>query len=779
MSWKIWWNKWQGSELLPIIPPNAPLKEGSKVKPEYRGKTPGFKTAEGWVGLGGKWSDTYQMDRDGARRADKWGAGIGLQGRIFPAIDIDVEDPQLAGLIEKLAFDILGPAPVRGREGSARRLLMYRIEDGEIPFRKRRLPWTGAAVELLGKGSYYNVEGLHPKGMAYRWDEHPCVKGPDSLSPITKEKLDKFFVELTATLGMFGIEPKPEKTNTSATTRKSLDDPSLHASSPELVIEALGVWENDLDSHDDFVTALAAVKAALGPRREEFYGDVEAWALGYGGNDEAYIRKTWESIKDAAVGADWLFSQARRKGFHGDAQVDFAEGNSDAEASAQIPETAFDKMLQNYIWCDQVERFVDVRTYDFLNESTFAKKHTDVAPYGSSGTKTAAAQFFNSVGARKAERTTYRPGQGIFIDEVAGIDFETKKPLIIKAVNLWKPSLLVPIEGGDISPWLEHVEKIFGPIEDPAAQHFLNWCAFKLQRRGEKINHAPVIVGPVQGTGKDTVLMPVQIALGPHNVATISPDTLSGQWTHYLRSELVITQELHNFEKRATNDRLKPMIASPPLTVEINMKNVKQYTIPNIQCWWFYTNHLNALPLEDSDRRFWVHHVEMETPPPKEYFNRIYRWYKLEQGYEKVAGWLMQRPMSDEIFNPMAAPPMTQGKKEMIEAGLSPQERWCGEQIMEGGPLHGRQYLMAMDIMRLATGYDVPENVRPHHAAAALRRAGYRASIQVRLPDEKPHTMWVTPEAERRVNATPHAHRALVAWYQAEDAGPTERKEAA
>ena len=93
------------------------------------------------------------------------------------------------------------------------------------------------------------------------------------------------FAELLRT---FNIKPGMlPKQNASVLVRKGLDDPSLWASSPALVLEALAAWPNDgdtLPSHEDFVRALAAIKAALGPTREEYYGAVEEWALGYGEN---------------------------------------------------------------------------------------------------------------------------------------------------------------------------------------------------------------------------------------------------------------------------------------------------------------------------------------------------------------------------------------------------------------------------------------------------------------------------------------------------------------
>src|SRR5262245_42172665 len=95
-DWQRWFTKFQGSELLPIVPPGAKIKPGSKLTPAILGKAPGKWTPEGFVGFGGKWSLDYQMTEEDAKRAAKWGAGIGVQGRIFPAGDCDVEDQYLA-----------------------------------------------------------------------------------------------------------------------------------------------------------------------------------------------------------------------------------------------------------------------------------------------------------------------------------------------------------------------------------------------------------------------------------------------------------------------------------------------------------------------------------------------------------------------------------------------------------------------------------------------------------------------------------------------------------
>lgn len=176
MNWQTWFRVF-GSELVSVIPPDA---DSDTIAKKLRGKCIGTRKADGkWVGTTGPMADRC-MTLEEAKIAHRTGAGIGMLGRHFPALDIDVDDEALAADIEKHAFSTLGPAPVRFRAGSPRRLLMYAAVPGlpkeRVEFMPSRTPpakpW---AVELLATGQYYNVEGIHPSGVPYQWrGGHPC-----------------------------------------------------------------------------------------------------------------------------------------------------------------------------------------------------------------------------------------------------------------------------------------------------------------------------------------------------------------------------------------------------------------------------------------------------------------------------------------------------------------------------------------------------------------------------------------------------------------------------
>jgi hypothetical protein len=191
MNWKAWFDAF-GGELVSVIPHDA---ESDTIAKHLRGKCPGTRKADGkWVGTTGAMADRL-MTLDEAKIAHRTGAVIGMLGRNFPALDIDVEDGEIADEIEKLAFKILGPAPVRVRAGSSRRLLMY--AGGGL--QKRRIEFFTRdgrkhAIELLATGQYYNLAGIHPSGQPYEWrGEHPCTIGPYGLTVVNAGMAEQCF----------------------------------------------------------------------------------------------------------------------------------------------------------------------------------------------------------------------------------------------------------------------------------------------------------------------------------------------------------------------------------------------------------------------------------------------------------------------------------------------------------------------------------------------------------------------------------------------------------
>jgi Family of unknown function (DUF5906) len=733
VSFKQWHDAGFTSELLPIIPPSATLTDGSTVREHHKGKTPGVKTQAGtWSGLGGRWSVELKATEPLLKKWSRWKASVGLQSRYFLGLDIDVEDAELVAAIQDLALEYLGLAPVRYREGSPRRLRMYCLAADHAPIAKMRVSWDRdglrEAVELLGDGQQYVVEGEHPKGGQYLWDEAP---GAYDVTPISAEWLGQFFEALRDLLHhSHGISTKHIVAGSANGTRKSLDDESLHAPTPQHVLDVLKVWKPDDMAHDEYVQAVAAIKAALGPDREQHFADMLEWSPGVRSQEYDEARKRWDSVTDSALGWEWLAAQGRPYGYSGDAQDDFDDGTN---PSAAIPATPLEKSQAKYIYVAKQHRYFNLAAFELFNDAQFNADNTHLAPYGSSGQQSAVAIFQNALNTRKATIATYRPGKELLIWD------ETETGLQVLALNMWRPSKIVPAQGAtleQIAPWHDVFVALFGEPGTAAYEHFMNWLAFALQNPGIKINHAPVLLGG-QGIGKDTVLVPFFEAMGEHNVKGVSVERLQGQFHDYLLGSVCYVNEMQNFERKELYNRLKEPIAAPPLWLTVNLKNQQPFVIPNIHQWIVSTNYEDAISLDDDDRRFWVHRCLLETPRDREFYARAHKFYAAG-GLELVAGWLMHRDVS--AFDPKAKPPESEAKREMIANSAPAAQRWLGEQFEEGGHYEHRAILTARECIEHArSDFNSPTavaaSVRERHCTAALKRAGFvTLPHKVKLP---------------------------------------------
>jgi hypothetical protein len=731
----LWWRDFQGSELLPGVPPSAPVMPGSSITAD--GKVPAKLTDKGWVGFR-DWPN-FRAELCDVKQWHGWGANVLLQTRIFHAIDVDVEDEKVATEIEKLAFEIVGDTSVRFRTGSARRLLLCRIKDGIVPLRKRRLGFlvngTKQFLEGLAFGQQTVVGGLHKSGATIQWrNGHPCERGPSGVPEITS--WEPLFDAVTGLLDMYGYPVVSDQgSTTAATTRRKLTEPSLHAPKPQYVLDifaAVPCNDTTVPGRQELVPLLISIKASLGNHAQEFWPTVLKWVMQHpDARDADYIATIWNSIFVAEIGYSWFEGWARSHGYTGDAQQAFDDG---VTSEPKLPENPIDRMLARFVWCQKLERYVDLTTGEMLSPKAFNAHNVAVAAFGRTGVQSAEAEFQNNLDARKAVMATYRPARGELITDTN----ERGRP--VQAVNLWRPSTIVPAQSvseNDVRPWLDHVEAIFGPLDGPAASHFLDFVAFLLQQPGVKINHALVIFGEVQGTGKDTVFVPIFRAIGMHNVSTIGPETLASPWTHFLLAQVVRVEEMMNFSRREVANKLKPMLATPPETVQVNIKNVKQYDIPNNQNYVMFTNYEDAIPIEGTDRRYWVHRCCLDAPREPEYYARLYNWLE-NGGVERVAGWLMQRDLS--AFNPLAPPPNTEAKRAMLEASQPAPVRWVRGLFAEGDAFADRTVVTISELP--LNDFHAPPGLNPKYAATALKAEGFRQALRVKINGDA-RQLWV------------------------------------
>lgn len=196
-------------DLLPVVSnPRAVVAPDSTLK--ALGKTPSrYNGARQAVGFG-KWTAHATAPAEIASWSRERDYGICIQTRRVRALDVDVDDPELAGRIAA-HLGHLG-LPMRRRDNAAKFLLAFELP-GELF--KRRVKCANGMIELLATGQQFIAVGMHPSGVRYEW----AGGLPDAFPVLSAEAFEALWADLAAT---FGVEAATES-NASVKAQKLAD----------------------------------------------------------------------------------------------------------------------------------------------------------------------------------------------------------------------------------------------------------------------------------------------------------------------------------------------------------------------------------------------------------------------------------------------------------------------------------------------------------------------------------------------------------------------------
>jgi Family of unknown function (DUF5906) len=205
-------------------------------------------------------------------------------------------------------------------------------------------------------------------------------------------------------------------------------------------------------------------------------------------------------------------------------------------------------------------------------------------------------------------------------------------------------------------------------------EHIIFWLAHRVQRPGEKINYA-LVLGGVQGIGKDTILEPVKHAVGPWNFNEIAPTNLFESFNPFVKAVILRVSEargLGDMDREGFYERTKTYTAAPPDVLTCNEKNLPQQAVVNVCGVIITTNHKTALYLPPDGRRHFVAWSPLSPGGlPPSYYDRLYSWYK-DGGHGHVAAYLMALDLTN--FNPKAPPPKTAAFHAIVDANRAAED---------------------------------------------------------------------------------------------------------
>jgi hypothetical protein len=258
-------------------------------------------------------------------------------------------------------------------------------------------------------------------------------------------------------------------------------------------------------------------------------------------------------------------------------------------------------------------------------------------------------------------------------------------------LNLYRSPQIGSGDANAATPWLDHLCKIYS--ED--ADDIINWLAHRVQRPGQKPNHA-LVLGGGQGIGKDMLLQPVKMAVGPWNFQEISPTNLMESWNPFVKAVVLRMNEAHDLgeseraNRYALYERVKVYAAAPPDVLACNDKYIRRHYVPNVLGLIITTNHKSdGVYLPSDDRRHlvsWSNCTKEEFSA--EYFNTLWQWLLREGGNEHVAAYLTQRNLS--AFDPCALPRQTTAFFDVVAASQAPEDAELADLLDDIGNRQGR-----------------------------------------------------------------------------------------
>lgn len=234
----------------------------------------------------------------------------------------------------------------------------------------------------------------------------------------------------------------------------------------------------------------------------------------------------------------------------------------------------------------------------------------------------------------------------------------------VSAINVFQESPIKPIEG-DPAPWLEFLSYLFPNKEE--CHEVKRWSATLLAKPEVRMLYGILCVSERQGQGKSLLGRIYANLVGVQNVSSPSDQALTNSaynaWI--AKKRLIISNEVYSGSSWKAYNALKSAITDE--TIHVSEKYEKGYDLTNWAHFYLCSNSLEALKIEETDRRLLYPEVT-EIAWPKKRFNELVDWLEAD-GYGIIRYWA-ENLWTDYVKKGEDAP-NTKRKIEAIENSRS------------------------------------------------------------------------------------------------------------
>lgn len=304
-----------------------------------------------------------------------------------------------------------------------------------------------------------------------------------------------------------------------------------------------------------------------------------------------------------------------------------------------------------------------------------------------------------------------------------------------KYVNVYTP--VVHPEGGDARVGRMFLEQLLPDAEE--RRWFTCWLAYKY-RHPEVPGPAVVMVARQHGTGRGTMATIIEKLFGQRYVKALDFSTFAGktyqsQYNSWGAETLVVTVDESSeaqggsvfAAKRDTYERIKELVEPRAKLRHFVRHGLPPFTAYSYVTYFIATNHADALPLPADDRRIWV--GTNGERRDLEFWNEVNEWMEAPENIGAFAAWLEEVDIGE--YSPYLPPPMTSGKRAMIEMSASPIDHAMTEalQTLPGEVLIPEQIISAMRKVKEEWSLEFPERweaIARKQVQARLYRIGVK-----------------------------------------------------
>lgn len=276
-----------------------------------------------------------------------------------------------------------------------------------------------------------------------------------------------------------------------------------------------------------------------------------------------------------------------------------AARSTDSEDGTNLPDWA-----KPYAFCANGDRFFNTNNSQFMSVTGFQLTFGRFMPVTEQGRReNSAEKCLHFWGMPIVEQIGYRPDCGAFYTW-DGVSY----------ANRYSPTSLPPVATAYTDAGLAGITEFQAMLYDMCGRRdnvfrtLLYWLAHNVQHPGIKIRWSPIIKG-VNGDGKTLAAVVLRAAMGHRNVSTTSNSNLSnsGGFTDWaVRGAVNVIEEIRLTGKARHQlyNSMKEFVTNN--ITDINPKGATPYQAWNCTNHWALTNYNDALPLEKTDRRWFV-----------------------------------------------------------------------------------------------------------------------------------------------------------------------------